>query len=54
MKWRLSVSLGASWIEKAGDTLPQGLIPSHEKFTLKADASCIEARINGGAAKKSG
>jgi hypothetical protein len=53
MKWRLSVSLGASWIVKAGDTLPQGLIPSHEKFTLKADASCIEARKNTAALPKS-
>jgi len=46
MKWRLSVSFGASWIVKAGDTPPQGLIPAHEKFALKADASCIEATIN--------
>jgi hypothetical protein len=38
---------------KAGDTLPQGLIPSHEKFTLKADASCIEARKNTAALPKS-
>jgi hypothetical protein len=31
---------------KAGDTPPQGLIPDHEKFALKAAAPCIEARIN--------
>jgi hypothetical protein len=46
MKRRLAVSFGASRIVKAGDTPPQGLIPAHEKFALKADAPCIEARIN--------
>jgi hypothetical protein len=45
--------LGASWIVKAGDTLPQGLIPAHEKFALNADASCIEATINTAALPKS-
>jgi hypothetical protein len=43
MKRRLSVSFGASSIVKAGEVLPQALIPDHEKRALKADASCIEA-----------
>jgi hypothetical protein len=42
MKRRLSVRFGASWIVKAGEALPQGLIPGHMKRALKADASCIE------------
>jgi hypothetical protein len=40
MKRKLSASFGASWIVKAGEVLPQALIPAHEKRALKADASC--------------
>jgi hypothetical protein len=46
MKRRLSVSFGASWIVKAGEVLPQALIPDHEKRALKPDASCIEVNTS--------
>jgi hypothetical protein len=42
MKRSLSVPSGASWIVKAGEVLPQALIPDHEKLALKAEAACIE------------
>jgi len=38
MKRSLSVPSGASWIVKAGEVLPQALIPDHEKLALKAEA----------------
>jgi hypothetical protein len=41
-KRSLSVPSGASWIVKAGEVLPQALIPDHEKLALKAEAACIE------------
>jgi hypothetical protein len=41
-KRSLSVPSGASWIAKAGEVLPQALIPDHEKLALKAEAACIE------------
>ncbi|MGA2638391.1 hypothetical protein [Methylocella sp.] len=34
--------MGASRIVKAGEILPQALIPTHEKLALKADASRVE------------
>jgi hypothetical protein len=43
MKRKLSVPFGASSIVKAGEVLPQALIPDHEKCALKGDTSCIEA-----------
>jgi hypothetical protein len=42
MKRSLSVPSGASWIVKAGEVLPQALIPDHEKLALKAEASSVQ------------
>jgi hypothetical protein len=45
-KRSLSVPSGVSWIVKAGEVLPQALIPAHEKLALKAEAACIEVNRN--------
>jgi hypothetical protein len=46
LKRRLFVPSGASWIVKAGEVLPQALIPDHEKLALNANAGYVEVSTN--------